>query len=495
MFFTIPNITSSVSTQVYGTYAAILSFTVFLSYADFGFLSAANKYGCDQYLKKDKNKEIELIAAATFVQTIAFLVFALICFVFAWKPSIIMSGLDKDLNNISSKLFILLAVFAFTTIPRRVIYAIAQFRIEAYRISPWMSLVGVANILLVFMIFTSNNNMNIVYYYFFTNLLVFIVIMGLGIHFFRKWNYSIKYFLSNFRFNKKALKLLWPFASASLLGSFMYVLYYEMDTFYICKFISVNELAFYSIGVILSGVFRRISSTLISPYMPKFNEFYVHNDDIGMKNFYLSSVAVTTPFVLIPVIVSIMLMPQFIIAWVGEKFVSSILISQLLVGAWILAPLMDLPSFIINAKVKIRLMYISSILVTALFWAIVITFKDQYGIKAVAAGKFISSMASGIFLLYVSHLLIKLKLSEYFRKIILPIVIVALFTIIACIPFTGAAMVKNKTELLRITLVGGLISFISIIFYISISKQFRSSFGKDNLFFTKLRSLRNKITG
>ena len=213
MFLVIPKITGSLSTGVYGTYAMVLSLTMFLSYSDLGFMSAAYKYGCDEYLRGDKKKEIEILSSASFVQTVSFFVFALIMSVFAFYPGLVIKGLNKEMEAIASSLFVFLALFSFNTIPKSVISFIAQFRVELYRVKAFFILTNFINIMLVFIIFTTNKSNNIVYYYFLTNLISLLMIIGMGIYFFRKWEYPIKAFLIGFRFNGPILKLLWPFAN------------------------------------------------------------------------------------------------------------------------------------------------------------------------------------------------------------------------------------------------------------------------------------------
>jgi O-antigen/teichoic acid export membrane protein len=487
MFLVTPKITGTLSKEVYGAYMTVVGYTVFLNYMDFGFLGAANKYGCDEYIRGNKEKEIEILAGVSFIQILTFSVFSAAMIFFSQYPDMIIKGLNEDSRQVSQYLFALLAIFVFGSIPRRIITIIAQFRIQMYQVTSWLIIGNLMNIGLIYIILRNNNGINIVYYYFFSNLIILVIVLFLGIRLFRKWKYPIRLFLKNLKIKKDILKYLWPFAKASLFSSVMYMLYYEVDTVYIAKFISAEQLAIYVIGFSLMGFFRRLSSTLNGPYVPKYNEYYVKNDDIGMKNFYFSNIAVIFPFIIIPAMVSIILMPQFIIAYVGDKYYDSIFISQILIASYLYGSLTDISSYVIVSKVKINIMYISSAIVTVIFWLIIFIFIDKYGIQAVAFAKTFSLLLSSIFTIYFCNKLLKIRFFEYAKIILLPGILSIGLAFVLSIPFQGITTFKSKIELIKIMLIMGAICLISISFYIFISKQFKYAVGEELFSYKKIK--------
>jgi len=196
---------------------------------------------------------------------------------------------------------------------------------------------------------------------------------------------------------------------------------------------------------------------------------------------------VVAPFVFIPVTVCVALMPQFIVAWVGEMFIPSVLVAQILVGSFFFAPLVDISSFIITAKVKLNAMYVSAILIVVIFWSIVLLFNKSYGIISVASAKFIAPLLSCVFYIVISHKLIKVDFVEYTKKILLPIFATSIIAGIFCIPFLTMRVIKSKADLLKIISLEGLICFLSFLFYIFISKQFRLAIGEDYFVFAKIK--------
>jgi len=490
IFLAIPKITDSLSLEVYGLYMAVLSFAMFLSYVDFGFMSAAQKFGCDEYLKGDRRKEMELLSSAAFMQLMAFAVFALIMVVLAMNPPMVISGLDKEGIFLSRTLFILLAIFSFVSIPRSIVSFIAQFRIELYRVKAWEILFNLINIVLVFIIFSSKASMSVVYYYLCSNVAMLFMVIGLGLFLFRKWHYSIREFLLSFKLNKSALKHLWPFAKASFISSLLYVLYYELDKVYIAKFLSADQLAFYVIGVSLMTGFRSLSGALNSPYIPKYNQYYVNNDDKGMKNFYFSHLSVVSPFIFIPVIVCVILMPQVVISWVGEKFAPSIGVAQILVGSYIMAPFIDCSSYIVTAKVKLSAIYVSGIITTVSFWGIVVFLSDRYGIQAVAWAKFVSTFVSGIYFIVVAHKIIGVRFFDYGKRILAPFLVACILAGALGILFRGLEVTRSKLYLLEMLSICGSVSLVTLLFYACVSRQFRLAIGSEHF---DIRKLKNKV--
>ena len=115
----------------------------------------------------------------------------------------------------------------------------------------------------------------------------------------------------------------------------MYILYFELDKIY-CKMYLRRAISILCNWSNLNDRFQADRVYAESPFIPKYNYYYINNDDEGMRKFYLSHLSVVSPFVFIPAIVCVMLMPQFILAWVGEKFVPSVAVAQMLVGAFFL---------------------------------------------------------------------------------------------------------------------------------------------------------------
>ena len=488
LFVIVPKITGAVSPQVYGTFCAIFGYTFMLSHADLGFTGAASKFACDEFVRGNQEKEIELLSAAAFLQFLGYVVVALILLAFAADPHIVISGLNQETAAIIRRLFILLAVFSLASIPNGILGAISGFRIEGYRLASWQLLSGMIGLASVFVIFGPGGSHSVVRYYLLTNLVSIGTTFLVGYHLLRKWNYPVRAFLRAFRFNKEALALLWPLARVSLFSSLAWIAYYEMDNVFIGKFISVQALAFYAIAASGMSFFRRLNVTLLGPYPPVYNRFYVNNDDAGMRSFYLSNVAVTAPFIFIPAVVAIIFMPQFIVAWVGVKYAPSIDAARLLVGCWMLAPVMDLPCNILRAKLVLRPIYVLGILDVVVFWGTVGLLVGPYGLASVAFGKAATKWIDGSVCVYLGNRLVRLDAREYASKILAPLLLTLLVILCLCHPFVGMATVKSKGVLLKLLAIEGGICAVALASYAAFSRQFRRAVGEEYFVFRNIRS-------
>ena len=65
MFIVIPYLTSE--PEIYGIYTVCISVSIFLAYADLGFLSAGQKYAAEYFAKGKRQEEIKVIGFTTFI--------------------------------------------------------------------------------------------------------------------------------------------------------------------------------------------------------------------------------------------------------------------------------------------------------------------------------------------------------------------------------------------------------------------------------------------
>ena len=63
-------------TKVYGIYTLCISFNIFFSYSDLGFLNAGYKYASEHYAKNEKKEELEIIGFVSFILLLFTMLFA-----------------------------------------------------------------------------------------------------------------------------------------------------------------------------------------------------------------------------------------------------------------------------------------------------------------------------------------------------------------------------------------------------------------------------------
>ena len=128
MFVVTPLITNM--PVVYGIYTVCISLTIFLNYADLGFLMAGEKFAAESYSKKDPESERAFIGTSVFIYLIV-CIFILLCVViFAWNPSLLIRDIGKDSlqYDIAQKLLLILSLSIPFTVVQKYVFLIYKIR-------------------------------------------------------------------------------------------------------------------------------------------------------------------------------------------------------------------------------------------------------------------------------------------------------------------------------------------------------------------------------
>ena len=92
LLIVIPFITEN--KPIYAIYSVCISISIFLNYADFGFVKSAVKYGGEYFSKNDINSEIKLYGFSSFLMFISIIVIASSIFYLSLNPKLIISDLE-----------------------------------------------------------------------------------------------------------------------------------------------------------------------------------------------------------------------------------------------------------------------------------------------------------------------------------------------------------------------------------------------------------------
>jgi O-antigen/teichoic acid export membrane protein len=400
LFFVTPKITGSLPLSVYGLYTGVLSLFVFLKYSDFGFLRASEKFACDQYLLNDKENETKILAFGVFIQFCIIILFSVLMLIFSFKPTLIFTNLSKENYQICSKLFLISSIFVFFTIPNRILSIIANYKILTYKITPWVIFINIINIATVYFVFKNNKNENIVLYYFISSSLNYLILTFVFVFYFNSWGYSFKLFFQNFKFNIHIYKKLLPYATSIIVALISHILYFEIDSIYLLKKYPASQYAFYAIAISLSNYFRNINSIIFSPFSVKYNEFYIKNDKLGMQRFYCKNILLVLPVTYLPVLIMIFLMPQFITSWLGYNYLATILIAKILLFIYLFSTFSETSSLVINSLLKLKSIYLVSIITPLVYWILVFILTPKFGILSIAYSKMISFIFETIYITF-----------------------------------------------------------------------------------------------
>ncbi len=72
--------------ELYGIYTFCISFTLYLTYADIGFLGAGQKYAAEEFAKGNRNEEIKILGFTGAILLLMVLPFSVAMIYFSFHP-------------------------------------------------------------------------------------------------------------------------------------------------------------------------------------------------------------------------------------------------------------------------------------------------------------------------------------------------------------------------------------------------------------------------
>lgn len=465
MFIVIPYLTSQPS--IYGIYSICISVSIFLAYADLGFLGAGQKYAAEHYARGEKKEEISVIGFTCFILSLFLLIFSITFLYLSFCPNILIKKLLPGQETyVASSLFLILAIFTPTTLLQRLLQMIFGIRVEDYiiqRTNVIANIVKIASVLWFFRI----NKYNIVGYYLFVQIINFVSAVITLIIGKIRYNYNFIAIISSIHFNKTIFLKTKNLAFTSLYLTFAWILYYELDTTTIGKFIGANEVAIYAIGLTLLSFFRSLFGILFSPFNSRFNHFVGLNDVVGLRIFYLQVISILAPIILIPIITVAILIKPLILTWVGNDYYNSIEIARMLVLCNVLAFISYPASMLLMAQERIKELYLVNSLIPIIYWVGIILTYSYLGLKSYSIFKLVAFGISAIIYYFTMIKFLGMNILDSLSEIFKPLVIPLIFSILISLFIRNYLPIeKSKQHLFFVTVV--ILIIIGISFFIQL---------------------------
>ena len=472
MFVVIPYLTSDPT--VYGIYSVCISFSIFLAYADLGFMGAGQKYAAEYFAKGDNREEIKVIGFTNFILLI-FLIFFSIIFIFlSEQPDLLVKGLKNAQQwNIASSLLLILAIFTPITLLQRMLQMIFGIRMEDFIIQRTNIIGSVFKIISVLWFFREGKY-DIVGYFLFSqivNLLSAVITLIIAR---KRYNYNFKFLLRSIYFDKKVFDKTKNLAFTSLFLTISWVLYYELDSVAIGKLLGANQVAIYTIGLTILSFFRSIYGIIFSPFSVRFNHFIGFEDEESLKSFMLHVSSFLAPFIVMPIITIAVLAKPIVLSWVGPKYIESAAIIQFLVFCNFFAFITYPTSFMLIAKERQKALYFTSTLLPFIFWGGIAITINFLGIKSFAIFKMIAFIVSAIVYYWIMVKYLGISIITSFNKIFKPMLFSGLFLILMALSireFLPAE--KSKTNLFFMAFVMACLVLTSFVIQYFTSRSWR----------------------
>jgi O-antigen/teichoic acid export membrane protein len=483
LFVVVPYLSADKST--YGIYSICISVTVFLSYADLGFLGAGMKYAAESFSKNNREEEMKLIGFTHFILLFFIAILCLSFLYLSFNPSVLIKAIQPGIQTeIAFKLLLILAFFSPTIILQRILQTIFSIRLQDY-ILQRINIVGNLTKILSVFYFFGMGKYDIVNYFLFLQI-VNLVCAIVGIFKAKKqFDYDFIYVIKQLKYNKEIFDKTKALAFSGLFVTISWILYYEIDSFSIGRLLGAEAVAIYAIGFTVLSFFRSLLGVFFSPFSARFNHFIGEERHDELKSFYLNVMTLTFPIVVFPIIAVIIFAKPIVISWVGENYTSSIEIVRWLVLCNILAFISYPAGMLMVAHEKLKVTYFLNFCLPFIYWFGIYLTINKLGVSSFALFKCIVFAFSGIVYFWYSLNFLKISIFEFFKKCIMPYIPAILFIIIA-LYFARVFFVTEKSKInlfINATIMG-----VSIIFAMGLS-LFTVKPLKD-YFFKTLNSLR-----
>lgn len=403
---------------VFGIYSMCISISIFLNYADLGFVKAALKYGGEYFVSKRFEDEKKIYGFSSFILFLMISLISLMFIFFSLNPNLLINDIYLEEHIlIASRLLIIQAIFSFNTVLLKYLDCIFQVRVEQYILQRYKILGNVLKILSVFYFFHITNYEIIEYYLFVKIIDLGVLVIGFVIVK-KRYGFSFFDFLNNFRFSSEVFKKTKKLAFNSLYVTLCFILYYELDVFFIGKYFGLEEVAIFSLALFFLQFLRSLSSIVLSPFQSRYNHFVGLENYDGLRVFFKNVIKITMPFFVFSGILLMVYSKEIILTWSGQPYVGSVFILELFSIVFLLNFIITPGSNLLVSLLRIKEIYLINTVVVFVFWLGIFFSYKLYGVKSFPIFKLLSSI---IFSIFYSKIVLNFLKQDYFKSIFLVI--------------------------------------------------------------------------
>ena len=391
LLIVVPHLSNDI--ELYGIYSFCISFTLYLSYADIGFLSAGQKYASEAFARGNRREEIDMLGFTGAILLLMIAPFSIAMIYLSFHPEIILNELSKTGRIIASDIFLILGiVLPFQIILQRLAQSILIIRIKDYislRIDVFFNLIKIVS---VFYFFRDDKYLIVEYYLFITLLTIFSAIIIIII--IRKSeNYNFLDLLKAIKLNKKQFDISKKLAYSSLVLTIGWLIYYELDLLFIGNWFGPKEVAIYAIGFTFLNFLRTLWNSVFTPFSQRFNHFVAVKNETELKKLIATIIDYTFPLCVIVTLTLVVVAEPLTIFWVGNMYSESIVIMQILIIGTGFGFVTNPASYYFTAKTKYRYIYMIAILLPLVFVISVFLLTTKFGILGISISKSIAMFA------------------------------------------------------------------------------------------------------
>ena len=454
----------SLNKELYGIYSFCVSLNLYLAYADIGFLSAGQKYAAEEYAKGNRDAEIRYLGFTGFVLLCMIIPFSVIMFYLSLRPEFIIDNLTVENSKIISEMLLIMGVIApVQIILQRLTQSILIIRIKDYISLRIEIIFNIIKILSVYYFFSESRYL-VVDYFLFTNILTIVSSVVIIVHIRAIENYDFAKLLKAIKFDRQCYSYTKKLAFTSLLMTLSWILYYELDFFFIGRLFGPKEIAVYAISFAILNFLRNLWNIVYAPFSQRFNHYVGLSNFSSLRVMTLQLINFTFPICVISVVILFLSAKYLIITWVGINYVDSILIFQILLVGTLFNFINQPASYYFISTTNYWFLNLSAITLPLVFLFALYFFVPIFGIKGFAIAKVLAMAVGAIISFLGVRKLVKLIriIKEWYLSLIVNSMVL----------FTGLNYVyssvfdtieKGKSDLLLLL---GIIAFAIVIVFI-----------------------------
>ena len=461
--------------ELYGLYLLCTSLVLFLTYSDFGFIGAGQKFAAEEYTKKNFLKEAEIIGFTSFILLCASILFSLFMFFLSFNPNSLIRNLDSSNLFIASKLYLILGFFTpINILLQRIITNILVIRLKDYISYRIEILFNIIKILSVFYFF--KNRYLIIEYFLFIQIISLISALITIIVIRKREKYNFIHLFKNIRFNYNYYNLIKKLALSTMLTTIAWIIYFELDLVYISKFFGPKQVAIYGVAFTFLNFLRTLWNNIYTPFAVPFNQLVANKKYEELKKLFSNIVFYTFPISFIVTLTLFLFTNKFIQLWVGNDYNDTIIILQILISTSGLGFIIQPASFYFVATLKYKILILFSLLLPIIFIISVLITVPANGIVGFAISKSIALFSTFLLSYYYIYKLVDhnfilkswaliLVTFSFLSIIIIPIMTINIFDTVN----------KSSVELIRLVILIGFYIIISIFTIFMINNKTRES--------------------
>lgn len=412
----------SIQQELFGIYTFCMSFVLYLSYADMGFLSAGQKFAGEEFAKGNKDKEIGITGFTLALLICLFIPFSMFMLYLSSNTEVLFGDIAKSNITIASNLFLIMGILLPVQVClQRLVDFILVIRLKDYihlRIDVVFNLVKIFS---VYFFFREDQYLIVEYFFFIT----FMTIFGscIAIYFTSvKVKYSFSQLLRSIRLKKEYFQLSKELALSSFILTVAFILYYEMDLLIIGWLFSMQDVALYAIGFTFLNFMRTLWNILYSPISQRINHYSASSSNVEISQILSKMVEYTLPLYSILTLSLVLFAEPIILFWVGKEYYPSISIFQILMISMFFAVISRPASYYFIARLKYKFMYAQALVSIGVFYTFIFFLKDDFGIESLAIAKVMVAIVLG--LIAIKGIFKTVPFYNILKKVLIPLIVI-----------------------------------------------------------------------